>query len=126
MKKIKKIICSISLLMIKISLFAQESLLSTITETKKEDVVVTSLEKILGTILTIISSVYVKILAIVCCTMIGIRLILTKNTNDAMKKFIAFMIGCFLVVFTPDIIKNIFDISKNMTHFKIISVIQIP
>lgn len=85
-----------------------------------------SFRKILGTILTLIGSPYVRILALASLIYISIKLILTKNKDEFLKRIYGWIIAAILVTLAPSVISKIFQIKDSVQSLQTFSLFNTP
>lgn len=80
----------------------------------------------IGTIVTIIGSIYIRILALAGLIHSAIKLIITKNKDEFGKKFVAWMIACILVNLTPAVVNRVFEIKDSIKSLQTFSLFDTP
>lgn len=85
-----------------------------------------SLKKILGTIVTVTGSIYIKILALSSLIYIATKLIITQDKREFLKKVYGWILACFLVSLTPSIVNKVMQIKDNMKQLQTFSLIDTP
>lgn len=84
------------------------------------------LKTVLSTIVNVIGSVYVKILALASLTLICLKLICSQDKKTFLKHCYGWIIACLLVNFTPSIISNVFDITTSVKQMQTFSLFNLP
>lgn len=121
MKNKKILLFLMIVLFVSFPLICQE-----VTPSGPESEVTSSLKTILSSITTIIGSIYVRILALAGLVMIGIKLIVTQNKQEFLKKVYGWIIACILVNLTPTIINKVFEISDSLKSLQTYSLFDTP
>ena len=80
----------------------------------------------IGTIVTIIGSLYIRILALAGLIHSAIKLIITKNKDEFGKKVVAWMIACILVNITPAVVNRVFEIKDSIKNLQTFSLFDTP
>lgn len=94
--------------------------------TNPESQVDNSLKKILGTIVTITGSIYIKALATVSLIYISVKLILTQDKRAFLKSVYGWILACFLVTLTPAIINKAMSVKDSIKELQTFSLIDTP
>lgn len=121
MNKKKILFFILLIILLCFSLYAQESTLS-----DPETALQSNFKTFIGTIITVIGSIYIKILAMASLIMIGIRLILSNNRQQFLKKIYGWIIACILVTLTPSIVNKVFEIADSIKNLQTFSLIDTP
>lgn len=121
MNKKKILFFILLIILLCFSLYAQESTLS-----EPETALQSNFKTFIGTIITVIGSIYIKILAIASLVMIGIRLILSNNRQKFLKEMYGWIIACILVTLTPSIVNKVFKIADSIKNLQTFSLIDTP
>lgn len=95
-------------------------------EPTKETYVQGNLKTILGTILDVLSSSYIRILATVSLISISVKLIIHKDNREFCKKLYGWMIACILVTLAPAIINKVFSIREKAEMIQTFSLFNTP
>lgn len=130
MKKRKIVLIIFLVFNVNTFIFSQTDILEAQSETEvssdPETQVDNSLKKILGTIVTITGSVYVKALATVSLIYIALKLIISGDKREFFKKVYGWILACFLVVLVPAILEKALSISDSISSLQTFSLFNTP
>lgn len=121
MKNKKTALLFLIILFITFPLICQE-----VTPSGPENEITSSLKTILSSITTIIGSIYIRILALAGLIYNAIKLIVSQNKQEFLKKVYGWIIACFLVNLTPTIINKVFEISDSLKSLQTYSLFDTP
>lgn len=98
----------------------------TLNKTKQERSVERDLRTVLGTIVNVCGSAYVKVLATVSLLYIAIKLILSQDKRAFLKSIYGWIIACLLITSVPGIVNGVMKISDSIQSLQTYSLIDIP
>ena len=107
--------------------FSQTTELSdTLSKSKQEKSVESDLKTVLGTIVNICGSIYIKILATASLTYIGINFIISQDKRAFLKSVYGWILACIIIVSIPGIVSGIMNISDSIQSLQTYSLVKTP